>query len=68
MIKARLVSLLADGSVDAMVGTSAEITATTPTDATFAVALTGNKQHKLQVTSDTPLTDLWCAPGAKVSP
>lgn len=67
MVKARLVSLLADGSVDAVVGTSAEITATTPTDATFAVALTGNKQHKLQLTSDTPNTDLWCSPDAKVT-
>jgi hypothetical protein len=67
-VQARLVSILADGSVDAVVGTSAAITATTPTDATFAVTLTGNKQHKLQLTSDTPNTDLWCAPGAKVSP
>jgi hypothetical protein len=66
-ITARLVSLLADGvTIDAVVGTSAEITATTPADATFSVTLVGNKQHKLQVTSDTPETDLWCAPGAKV--
>jgi hypothetical protein len=66
MVQARLVSLLSDGTVDAVVGTSVEITATTPTDATFAVALTGNKQHKLQLTSDTPNTDLWCSPDAKV--
>ena len=67
MVQARLVSLLADGSVDAVVGTSAEITAIVPTDATFAVTLTGNKQHKLQLTSDTPNTDLWCSPDAKVT-
>jgi hypothetical protein len=66
-VQARLVSLLADGvTVDAVVGTSADITSTDPTDATFAVTLTGNKRHKLQLTSSTPLTDLWCAPGAKV--
>jgi hypothetical protein len=67
-VQARLVSLLADDTIDAVVGTSADVTATDPTDATFAVALTGNKRHKLQLTSSTPLTDLWCAPGAKVAP
>jgi hypothetical protein len=67
--QARLVSLLADGElVDEVVGTSASVTSQTPTDATFAVALTGQKRHKLQLTSATPLTDLWCAPGAKVVP
>jgi hypothetical protein len=66
-IQARLVSLLADGeTVDEVVGTSPVITATVPTDASFTVALVGTKRHKLQVTSDTSLTDLWCAPGAKV--
>lgn len=67
-IQARLVSLLADGNVDTVVGTSAEITATVPTDATFSVTLTGHKRYKLQLTSDTPETDLFCAPGAKVVP
>jgi hypothetical protein len=68
MVKARLVSLLADGeTVDAVVGTSAEITETVPTNASFAVQLQGTKRHKLQVTSDTPARDLWCAPGAKVT-
>ena len=66
-MKARLVSLLADDTtIDAVVGTSAEVTATVPTDATFAVVLVGRKQHKLQVRSDPTDTDLWCAPGAKV--
>ena len=69
MIKARLVSLLADdATIDAVVGTSAEVTATVPTDASFAVVLAGLKQHKLQVTSNPTDTDLWCAPGAKVLP
>jgi hypothetical protein len=67
-VQARLVSLLADGeAVDAVVGTSADVTAVVPMDATFAVTLVGNKRHKLQLTSSTPLTDLWCAPGAKVT-
>lgn len=67
-ITARLVSLLTDGSIDAEVGRSATITATDPTDATFAVTLVGNKAHKAQVTSDTTGIDLFCAPGAKVVP
>lgn len=67
MVKARLVSLLSDGTVDAVVGTSAEVTSQTPVDATFSVTLTGNKMHKLQVTSDTPLVDLFCSPDAKVT-
>jgi hypothetical protein len=66
MVQARLVSLLSDGTVDAVVGTSAEVTSQTPVDATFSVTLTGNKMHKLQVTSDTPGVDLFCAPDAKV--
>ena len=68
-MKARLVSLLADDTtIDAVVGTSAEVTATVPTDASFDVVLAGLKQHKLQVTSNPTDTDLWCAPGAKVLP
>ena len=68
-MKARLVSLLADDTtIDAVVGTSAEVTATVPTDASFDVVLAGRKQHKLQVRSDPTDTDLWCAPGAKVVP
>lgn len=68
-ITARLVSLLADGeTIDAEVGRSATISATDPTDATFSVTLAGRKQHKLQVTSDTAGVDLFCAPGAKVTP
>jgi hypothetical protein len=67
MVKARLVSLLADGTVDAVAGTSAEITSQTPADATFSVTLAGNKTHKLQVTSDAPGVDLFCSPDAKVT-
>jgi hypothetical protein len=66
-IKARLVSLLADGTIDAVVGTSAQITATAPTDASFPVTLTGIKDHKLQFTSPSD-EDCGCAPDAEVRP
>jgi hypothetical protein len=64
-MKARLVSLLADGSIDAEVGRSADVTSQVPVDATFAITLTGNKQHKLQLTGPAK-TGLWCSPDAKV--
>jgi hypothetical protein len=66
-MKARLVSLLANGvTVDAEVGRSAEVTSQVPTDGTFGVTLTGNKMHRIELTSPTTRSGLWCSPDAKV--
>lgn len=67
-VQARLVSLAADGTPDATVGTSDVIQATEPTDATFQVSVSGIKAYRLELTSYTTGVDLFCAPGAKVVP
>lgn len=72
-ITARLVSLLttrdADGlfEVDAEVGRSATLQTAVPAEGGFPVTLAGIKRHRLEVTSDTPEVDLFCAPGAEVT-
>ena len=73
-LTARLVSLLTTRDVhglfevDVEVGRSATIASAVPADGSFTVTLAGIKRHRLEVTSPTTETDLWCAPGAEVSP
>jgi len=58
---------LYDATNGVAVGTSEEVTATTPTDRTFPVTLTtGVARYRLQITADVEETDLFCSPASVV--
>ena len=62
----RLMARLYDITNTASLGQSAEVSGTTPTDATFSVTSSGIKHCRLQMTADVVEIDLFCAPGARV--